>query len=177
MAMKRRWILPLAGAAVTALTLWGIYGVGTAGKLLPEKKPKPAAVEVLPDTEDGPVLKYDAALHRRGKPLPDPFHADALSSMEKEKAPPLAMEGKVAENFSAEAVPKPSKKEKSAGFGLPVLKGVMAYGSERRAMLEMDGNSVVVKEGERAGPWSVSEIQDKNVTLVSGGNSLTLTIR
>ena len=56
MAMRRRWILPLAGAAVTALTLWGIYGVGTAGKLLPDKKPKPATVEVLPDTEDGPVL-------------------------------------------------------------------------------------------------------------------------
>lgn len=38
MAIQRRWILPLGALAAVGLTLWGIYGVGTAGTLLPEKK-------------------------------------------------------------------------------------------------------------------------------------------
>lgn len=37
MAIQRRWILPLGALAAVGLTLWGIYGVGTAGTLLPEK--------------------------------------------------------------------------------------------------------------------------------------------
>ena len=78
MAIQRRWILPLGALAAVGLTLWGLYGVGTAGTLLPEKKADASPVEVLSEEEDGLSLKYDAALHRRGKPLQDPFHADAL---------------------------------------------------------------------------------------------------
>jgi len=175
MAIQRRWILPLGALAAVGLTLWGIYGVGTAGTLLPEKKAASSPVEVLPEEEDGLSLKYDAALHRRGKPLQDPFHADALVPVEKEKTPPPAVEGST--GAPAAEVPGLKKKETSSASGLPILKGVMAYGSQRRALLEIDGTSIVVKEGERAGPWDVSDIQDKKVTLVSGGNSLTLTIR
>lgn len=170
MAIQRRWILPLGVLAAVGLTLWGLYGVGTAGTLLPEKKADASPVEVLSEEEDGLSLKYDAALHRRGKPLQDPFHADALVPVEKEKPLPQAVE------VSAEA-PGLKKKETSSASGLPILKGVMAYGSQRRALLEIDGTSIVVKEGERAGPWDVSDIQDRKVTLVSGGNSLTLTVR
>lgn len=175
MAIQRRWILPLGALAVVGLTLWGIYGVGTAGTLLPEKRAASSPVEVLPEEEDGLSMKYDAALHRRGKPLQDPFHADALVPVEKGRPPLPVVEGR--EEAPAGKAPGLKKKETSSASGLPVLKGVMAYGSQRRALLEIDGTSIVVKEGERAGPWDVSDIQDKKVTLVSGGNSLTLTIR
>ena len=175
MVMQRRWILPLGALAAVGLTLWGLYGVGTAGTLLPEKKAASSPVEVLPEEEDGLSLKYDAALHRRGKPLQDPFHADALVPVEKGRPPLPVVEGR--EEAPAGKAPGLKKKETSSASGLPVLKGVMAYGSQRRALLEMDGTSIVVKEGERAGPWDVSDIQDRKVTLVSGGNSLTLTIR
>lgn len=175
MAIQRRWILPLGALAAVGLTLWGIYGVGTAGTLLPEKRAASSLVEVLPEEEDGLSLKYDAALHRRGKPLQDPFHADALVPVEKGRPPLPVVEGR--EEAPAGKAPGLKKKETSSASGLPVLKGVMAYGSQRRALLEMDGTSIVVKEGERAGPWDVSDIQDRKVTLVSGGNSLTLTIR
>lgn len=175
MAIQRRWILPLGVLAAVGLTLWGIYGVGTAGTLLPEKRAASSPVEVLPEEEDGLSLKYDAALHRRGKPLQDPFHAEALVPVEKGKTPLPVVEGR--EEAPAGKAPGLKKKETSSASGLPVLKGVMAYGSQRRALLEIDGTSIVVKEGERAGPWDVSDIQDKKVTLVSGGNSLTLTIR
>lgn len=175
MAIQRRWILPLGALAAVGLTLWGIYGVGTAGTLLPEKRAASSPVEVLPEEEDGLSLKYDATLHRRGKPLQDPFHADALVPVEKGRPPLPVVEGR--EEAPAGKAPGLKKKETSSASGLPVLKGVMAYGSQRRALLEMDGTSIVVKEGERAGPWDVSDIQDRKVTLVSGGNSLTLTIR
>lgn len=175
MAIQRRWILPLGALAAVGLTLWGIYGVGTAVTLLPEKRAASSPVEVLPEEEDGLSLKYDAALHRRGKPLQDPFHADALVPVEKGRPPLPVVEGR--EEAPAGKAPGLKKKETSSASGLPVLKGVMAYGSQRRALLEMDGTSIVVKEGERAGPWDVSDIQDRKVTLVSGGNSLTLTIR
>lgn len=175
MAIQRRWILPLGALAAVGLTLWGIYCVGTAGTLLPEKRAASSPVEVLPEEEDGLSLKYDAALHRRGKPLQDPFHADALVPVEKGRPPLPVVEGR--EEAPAGKAPGLKKKETSSASGLPVLKGVMAYGSQRRALLEMDGTSIVVKEGERAGPWDVSDIQDRKVTLVSGGNSLTLTIR
>ncbi|WP_444210023.1 hypothetical protein [Dialister succinatiphilus] len=175
MAIQRRWILPLGALAAVGLTLWGIYGVGTAGTLLPEKRAASSPVEVLPEEEDGLSMKYDAALHRRGKPLQDPFHADALVPVEKGRPPLPVVEGR--EEAPAGKAPGLKKKETSSASGLPVLKGVMAYGSQRRALLEIDGTSIVVKEGERAGPWDVSDIQDKKVTLVSGGNSLTLTIR
>lgn len=175
MAIQRRWILPLGALAAVGLTLWGIYGVGTAGTLLPEKRAASSPVEVLPEEEDGLSLKYDAALHRRGKPLQDPFHAGALVPVEKGRPPLPVVEGR--EEAPAGKAPGLKKKETSSASGLPVLKGVMAYGSQRRALLEMDGTSIVVKEGERAGPWDVSDIQDRKVTLVSGGNSLTLTIR
>lgn len=175
MAIQRRWILPLGALAAVGLTLWGIYGVGTAGTLLPEKRAASSPVEVLPEEEDGLSMKYDAALHRRGKPLQDPFHADALVPVEKGRPPLPVVEGR--EEAPAGKAPGLKKKETSSASGLPVLKGVMAYGSQRRALLEIDGTSIVVKEGERAGPWDVSDIQDKKVTLVSGGNSLTLTVR
>ena len=175
MAIQRRWILPLGALAAVGLTLWGIYGVGTAGTLLPEKRAASSPVKVLPEEEDGLSLKYDAALHRRGKPLQDPFHADALVPVEKGRPPLPVVEGR--EEAPAGKAPGLKKKETSSASGLPVLKGVMAYGSQRRALLEIDGTSIVVKEGERAGPWDVSDIQDRKVTLVSGGNSLTLTVR
>lgn len=175
MAIQRRWILPLGALAAVGLTLWGIYGVGTAGTLLPEKRAASSPVEVLPEEEDGLSLKYDAALHRRGKPLQDPFHAEALVPVEKKKTLPPAVEGST--GAPAAEAPGLKKKETSSASGIPVLKGVMAYGSQRRALLEIDGTSIVVKEGERAGPWDVSDIQDRKVTLVSGGNSLTLTVR
>ena len=174
MAMKRRWILPLGGLAVLALTLWGVWGVGTAGKMLPEKKPV-APVEVLPEKEEGTSMKYDAALHRRGKPLPDPFHAEAWAAGDK-VLPPATAQG-AAPAPQTVSLPAEGKAEKRRSTGVPVLKGIMSYQSDRRAILEVDGASAAVKEGERAGLWDVQDIQDKSVTLVSGESTLTLRLR
>ena len=177
LADKRKWMLPLGGAAAVLLTLWGIYGGGTAGRLLPEKEPVSAApVEVLPVKEEEVSLKYEAALHRRGKPLQDPFHSDALA--EAGKSVPSSAIGKVDQSkaFSLETGKEASKKQNRSYSGMPVLKGIMAYRSDRRAILELDGTSMVVREGEQAGLWKVSEIQERGITLISGGNTLQLSM-
>ena len=53
-------------------------------------------------------------------------------------------------------------------------KGILAYKGDRRAILEVNGSTNVVREGERAGIWTVSEIQEKTVVLSSASGTLFL---
>lgn len=55
--------------------------------------------------------------------------------------------------------------------------GVMSFGSEKRAVIEVHGVTYTVKEGEQAGLWNVSSIQGKTVTLAGASGVFTLSTR
>ena len=172
MPTVRKWMIPAAGTVAFALILWGFWGEGTARKLLPEKEKESSlqVTESVPE-EAGPQRRYDASLHRRGRPLQDPFHVDAVLEAQKEKAGP-AVSGR------SEVLPQPETRTVSkAEAARPVLKGVMLYGNDRRAVLEMNGNTAVLKKGERTGSWTVSDIQERTVTLSSEKETLFLGTR
>ena len=161
--MDKKWALPLGLALVALLILWGSLGMGTASKLFPEKTkamPPVAASEgtsstsMLPQEESRRV--YDASSHIRGKPLADPFHMEAMT----EKTMPVETAG----------VSLPSS-------AVPRLMGVMSFGSEKRAVIEVHGVTYTVKEGEQAGLWNVSSIQGKTVTLAGASGVFTLSTR
>ncbi len=174
----KSWTWPLACAALLLLSLWGFWGEGTASKLLPEKaetvsstKPKPVAEKesvTLEDIdEEKPVKRYDATLHVRAKPLPDPFHLEAI---QKAKQP------KVVETTTKAPAQKKAAaaKETPAYASEPTLRGIMAFGSEKRAIIEYQGQSMTMREGESRGPWKVSSIGEKTVTLTGSSGVIEL---
>lgn len=172
MSPLHKWMIPAAGLAVLALTIWGVYGVGTARKNLPEKERTPSAVTVSEVPDEGSSgdaeRKYNAALHRRSGPLADPFHMEAIQAAgEKEK---ISLPSGNTSNVPAG---KPERTDK-ADYSQPLLKGILAYKGDRRAILEVNGSTNVVREGERAGIWTVSEIQEKTVVLSSASGTLFL---
>lgn len=181
--MDKKWALPLGLALVALLILWGSLGMGTASKLFPEKTkamPPVAASEgassssMLPQEESRRV--YDASSYIRGKPLADPFHMEAMT----EKTMTVETEG-VSLPSSAPRTANSSagtaKEKRSYASDVPRLMGVMSFGSEKRAVIEVHGVTYMVKEGEQAGLWNVSSIQGKTVTLAAASGVLTLSTR
>lgn len=178
MSPLHKWMIPAAGLAVLALTIWGVYGVGTARKNLPEKERTPSAVTVSEVPDEGSSgdaeRKYNAALHRRSGPLADPFHMEAIRAAgEKEKISlPSGNTGNVPAGKPERKVS--GQRTDKADYSQPLLKGILAYKGDRRAILEVNGSTNVVREGERAGIWTVSEIQEKTVVLSSASGTLFL---
>lgn len=180
--MDKKWALPLGLVLVALLILWGSLGMGTASKLFPEKPkamPSVSASEgassssMLPQEESRRV--YDASSHIRGKPLADPFHMEAMT----ETTMPVETAG-----VSLPSVPRTTnssagsvKEKRSYASDVPRLIGVMSFGSEKRAVIEVHGVTYTVKEGEQAGLWNVSSIQGKTVTLAGASGVLTLSTR
>ncbi|WP_297041596.1 hypothetical protein [uncultured Dialister sp.] len=181
MSPLHKWMIPAAGLAVLALTLWGVYGMGTARKNLPERDRTPAAVTVSEIPEDGSsgdaVQKYNAALHRRSGPLVDPFHMEAIQEADGKR-----IISQSADNTGNHSSGPSGKQERVAArrgtvdkeSSQPILKGILSYKGDRRAILEVHGSTNVVREGERAGVWTVSEIQEKTVVLSSASGTLSL---
>ncbi len=178
------WTLPLVCAALLLLSFWGFWGEGTASKLLPEKeattfseKKTPAKETIeesvsLEDIEEGkPVKRYDASLHVRAKPLQDPFHVEAIKKANQQKK----AEGK--ESAKAPTAKKAAAKAEPSYAAEPTLRGIMAFGSEKRAIIECQGQSMTVREGESAGPWKVSSIGEKTVTLAGASGVIELSTR
>ena len=176
---RKKWALPLGLASVVLLILWGALGVGTASKLFPEKPKALPSVTAPAGASSFSALSqeesrrvYDASSYVRGKPLADPFHMEAMT----EKAIPVETAG----------VSLPRKVNSSAGTAkenrpyasdVPRLMGVMSFGSEKRAVIEVHGVTYTVKEGEQAGLWNVSSIQGKTVILASASGVLTISTR
>jgi hypothetical protein len=187
MELKGKWIIPVAGTIAAILIIWGFTGEGTARKLLPEKEAAPQQAVSVKESkadfneESGPVMKYDAARYRRAKPLADPFHAEAIAKAmaQEKKAYSKGISGAPAGKASApgdDRLGKIRTAEKKHS-DIPVLKGILAYRDDRRAILEIDGMSMVVKEGERAGLWTVSHIGEKNIILTGAQGTLELGTR
>ena len=183
MEARKKWALPLGLASVVLLILWGALGVGTASKLFPEKpKAMPSVTapagasssSALPPEESRRV--YDASSYVRGKPLADPFHMEAMT----EKAIPVETAGAslpaVAPHM-AHSSAGTAKENRPYASDVPRLMGVMSFGSEKRAVIEVHGVTYTVKEGEQAGLWNVSSIQGKTVTLASASGVLTISTR
>ena len=173
--MDKKWALPLGLALVALLILWGSLGMGTASKLFPEKPkamPSVTASEgassssMLPQEESRRV--YDASSYIRGKPLADPFHMEAMT----EKTMPVETAGVSLPSSAGSA-----KEKRSYASDVPRLMGVMSFGSEKRAVIEVHGVTYTVKEGEQAGLWNVSSIQGKTVTLAGASGVFTLSTR
>ena len=180
---RKKWALPLGLALVVLLILWGALGVGTASKLFPEKpKAMPSATasegassfSALSQEESRRV--YDASSYVRGKPLADPFHMKAMTEKEmpvETAGGSLPSSAPRTANSSAGA----AKEKRSYASDVPRLMGVMSFGSEKRAVIEVHGVTYTVKEGEQAGLWDVSSIQGKTVTLASASGVLTISTR
>lgn len=185
MDIRGKWMIPAACVAAAMFIIWGFTGEGTAKKLLPEKEPSHAAAVSTDSTpavgeDSGAVMKYDAARYRRGKPLQDPFHAKAIAEAKKEDKK---------KEVSSSALQPVAKKEVSSGKSretarperkhsdIPELKGIMAYRDDRRAIIELNGETFVLKEGERAGVWTVSGIYEKKVILYGARGTLELGTR
>lgn len=170
MPEKRKWMIPVCVLALILLIFWGVYGKGTARNLLSEEKPEEIAVvteEISAD--EGPVMKYDAGTHRRAFPMRDPFHMDGIIAARKTGE---AVKGNRTSLPSSSA--SGARSEKPSVSHDPLLKGIMSYKGDRRAVLELDGSTKVVKQGERIGIWAVSSIQEKTVTLSSERGILSL---
>ncbi len=172
--VTKKWMLPAGGAAAVILTLWGIFGGGTALTVLPEpeKKEGPAVLEkdssIVHEGNKGGVKKYDAALYLRSRPLRDPFHAENMGILSKNQG--AATEAK--RGMPAEI--KENYQESTRGY--PVLQGIMQYGENKLAMVEVDGKSETVREGDKVSSWSVVAIQDKSVSLAGESGMLLLTM-
>lgn len=177
--MDKKWALPLGLALVALLILWGSLGMGTASKLFPEKPkamPPVTASEgvMIPQKESRRV--YDASSYIRGKPLADPFHMEAMT----EKAMPVETAGVSLPSSAPRTVNSSAgtaKEKRSYASDVPRLMGVMSFGSEKRAVIEVHGVTYTVKEGEQAGLWNVSSIQGKTVTLAGASGVFTLSTR
>lgn len=174
----KSWTWPLVCAALLLLSLWGFWGEGTASKLLPEKEKTVSSAKSQVATEKGsasfeeidenkPVKRYDATLHVRAKPLPDPFHMEAIQKAKQPKA--------VETTTKAPTVKKAATTKEAPIYAAePTLRGVMAFGSEKRAIIEYQGQSMTMREGESRGPWKVSSIGEKTVTLTGSSGVIEL---
>ncbi len=179
----KSWTWPLVFAALLLLSLWGFWGEGTASKLLPEKEAPTVSTKKVPVQEtkditieeigaDKPVKRYDASLHVRAKPLQDPFHMEAIKKANQQKKEEVIEPSKIpAAKKAASAREMPSYASE------PTLRGIMAFGSEKRAIIECQGQSMTVREGESAGPWKVSSIGEKTVTLAGASGVIELSTR
>ncbi len=179
----KSWTWPLVCAALLLLSLWGFWGEGTASKLLPEKEAATASTKKVPVQEtkditieeigdDKPVKRYDASLYVRAKPLQDPFHMEAIKKANQQK------KEEVIETSKASAKTKVAPARETPSYASePTLRGIMAFGSEKRAIIECQGQSMTVREGESAGPWKVSSIGEKTVTLAGASGVIELSTR
>jgi len=166
MEKRRMWLLAGISFAIAALFLWGTFRFGTAAELFPErgKEPAPAAsgfpmeekTEETAETEEPPVMVYDASAYRRDTPLRDPFRAQV-----RQKAEPAPGNGSAG---------------KRTETSRPRLCGILISGEDRRAMLELDGLVKTVKEGELAGEWTVMIIEKKQALLSGPAGELTLSL-
>lgn len=180
MAETKRWIWPASGILTVVLILWGLWGEGTASKLFPEKEATPATTtistsspkpQVVGPGEEESKQRYDATLHRRGKPLPDPFHSEAIAKeREAKKEVPKESPSSAA---SLVVVPKENRKQNA----YPVLQGVMQLGEKKRAVISWNGESYTAGEGEQVGIWTISAIQGKTVRLIGPPGTLELSTR
>ena len=183
MAGRKRWIWLGVAIVMVLLSLWGLWGEGTASKLLPEKKEVPRkSVAVSEVQEEEPsamkaVKRYDASLHVRSKPIKDPFHAEAIAKEAKAtKVSNVSAESRAAKKSAVtSSAVEPIKEKETAMY--PKLQGIMSYGNKKRAVIQWNGESYTVGEGEQVGLWTVSGIEKRTVTLTGSPGTLTLSTR
>ncbi len=191
MGERKHWIWIAAGLLTILLILWGYWGEWTAAKVFPEKKEiqrevasnptsssKSFSTEVDTDTERGAVKKYDAARYVRSKPLKDPFHAEAIAKATQAEKEKIASDKSVAASqVPSASTHKSEKKQKERKDDYPKLQGIMEFGSQKRAIIEWNGESYIVGEGEQVGLWTVSGIEKRTVTLTGAPGTLTISTR
>lgn len=183
MAERKRWIWLGIAIGIILLSLWGLWGEGTASKLLPEKKEiKKKTVTVSESSEEEPeamkpVKRYDASLHIRSKPIKDPFHAEAIAKEAKAEKAAKATPSVIAPKKLVEPSSSRDSVKKKETTMYPKLQGIMSFGNKKRAVMEWQGESYTVGEGEQVGLWTVSGIEKRTVTLTGSPGTLTLSTR
>lgn len=172
METRQRAGLGLVAAALIC-ALWG-NASGGFRRFFPEDAQSTSPVSQhmqegeasLSEEGSGVVKRYDAALHLRGKPLKDPFHAEGIKQA---KAPSA-----VSPDGNSKL---PEMQRGASADPAPVLKGVITSGNTKRAILEVQGQTVMAGEGGAAGSWTIAAIGDKTATLVRGGEEKTISVR
>ena len=160
-------VISLIGAA---LTFWGIRGHENDGQPFSDHKGNRGTAvsrkesSVIEFDEKSSGKKYDAALYLRAKPLRDPFQAERRPE-ETSRAEADAFKD------SASAGKKGGRERVSA---IPVLQGIMAFKDNYIAMMEVNGESVTLRRGDRVGEWAVVSIQKKSVDLSGETGSISL---
>lgn len=184
---KKKWVLSAAGITGLLLAVYGTFTEGEAVK--PDHSSLPytvaAASEMAEEnTETGKEIRlvYDASIHARGKPMKDPFsYGDGIEEKENLKDGGQSS-GKDKEKLKDKKDDKKKKQSseketiKEETPRLPVLKGIIKVGADRRAMIEYDGSVHLVKEGEQVSKWTVSSIGDKTAVLTGVLSGLYLTM-
>lgn len=185
MGEKRRWLWPSAGILVIFLTLWGWWGEGSASKLLPEPAHSQTAVvaeEVrsISSEESATLRRYDASVHVRRKPLKDPFHGAAVTHKGKETNASASYDADRKGKETSRDLQEIRKEKNQVAPSvdkMPHLQGVMSFGQKKRAVVEWNGSSYTVGEGEQVGLWTVSAINGKTVTLTAASGNVLLSTR
>lgn len=172
METRQRTVLGLVAVALVC-ALWG-NASGGFRRFFPEEAQSASPVSQhmqeeeasLSEEGSGVVKRYDAALHLRGKPLKDPFHAEGIKQAKASSAVPADGNGDL------------SKIQRGAPEApMPVLKGVITSGNTKRAILEVQGQTVMAEEGGAADSWIIAAIGDKTATLMRGGKRKTISVR
>ncbi len=171
---RKVWMAAGAASFLLAFSLWGFFGGGRAAEIVPE--PVPAAPgergpEENPESPEG-RLRYDSGGYQRSRPLADPFQGGAVpaekSSQERKENVPAG--GKTQPEGAGR------KTEAEAPEKEPVLKGVIAAGTRKRAIIQWDGASHIAGEGEKVGLWTVEAIQGEQAVLTGPSGEKVLVL-
>lgn len=171
---RKVWMAAGAASFLLAFSLWGFFGGGKAADIVPELVPAAPGRMESNGNQDSPEgrLRYDSGGYQRSRPLADPFLGGAVPA----EKPSLERKGSVPDGGKTRPEEAAGKREAEAPEREPILKGVIAAGTRKRAIIQWDGSSHIAGEGEKVGLWTVEAIQDRQAVLTgpSGAKVLVL---
>lgn len=170
MAGRRVWFAAGGAIGAAALLFWGLFPWGRAADVVPSTAvvPVSAPAEENFSVDGGGTQKYAAGRAARSQPLRDPFRVRMPKP--EENPPPLSA-------AREKVVPETGRRAPDAGpAGAAVLRGTLILGGDRRAVIEWNRQVVTVREGEQVGPWQVTAITRKEVTLSGPGGATVLSL-
>lgn len=160
---RKVWMAAGAASFLLAFSLWGFFGGGRAAEIVPEPVPAAPGGTGPKENQDSPEgrLRYDSGGYQRSRPLADPFQGGAAPA----EKPPQERKASVPAGGKIQREGAGRKAEAEAPAREPVLKGVIAAGAQKRAIIQWDGSSYIAGEGEKVGLWTVEAIQGEQAVL------------
>lgn len=171
MAGRRVWFIAGGAVGAAALLFWGLFPWGRAADVVPGAVATPISIsaEETPVDDRSGTQKYAAGRAARSQPLRDPFRVNGPEIAADPKPVSVKSTGKSQETRGGEAAPE-------AANGQPILRGTLILGEDKRAVIEWGRQVVTVREGEQVGPWQVTAITRKEVTLLGPSGETVLSL-